>query len=127
LAGLHLTAGYGYNKNTFTNKDENGNAVTSRNYLPADYGNLWVTYKFSTGILQNFGLGGGTNYVGEINKYTLDPKTDAYFLTDGTLFYEQSKVRLAFKINNIGNQKIWGINDNPLPTRNFAASVKYQF
>jgi iron complex outermembrane receptor protein len=127
LAGLHITAGYGYNKNTFTNKDENGNAVTSRNYLPADYGNLWITYKFSTGILQNFGLGGGTNYVGEINKYTLDPKTDAYFLTDGTLFYEQSKVRLAFKINNIGNQKIWGINDNPLPTRNFAASVKYQF
>jgi len=54
-------------------------------------------------------------------------QTDAYFLTDGTLFYEVNKVRLAFKVNNIGNQKIWGINDNPLSTRNFADSVKYQF
>lgn len=127
ITGLHITAGYGYNKNTFTNKDENGNAVTSRNYLPADYGNIWATYKLSNGFFQNFGLGGGTNYVGEINKYTMDPKTDAYFLTDGTLFYEANRVRLALKVNNIGNQKIWGINDNPLPTRNFAASVKYQF
>ncbi|QQT24737.1 TonB-dependent receptor [Sphingobacterium spiritivorum] len=125
--GLHITAGYGYNKNTFTVVGEDGVAVTSRNYLPADYANLWVTYKITNGALRNIGIGGGTNYVGEINKYTTDPKTDAYFLTDGTLFYEGSKIRLALKVNNITNVKIWGINDNPLPPTNVAASIKYQF
>ncbi len=127
IEGLNLTAGYGYNKNTFTNKDANGNPVTSRNYLPADYANFWVTYKISGGPLKNIGIGAGTNYVGEINKYTTDPKTDAYFLTDGTLFYEGSKIRLGLKINNIGNVKSWGINDNPLPPTNMAASIKYLF
>lgn len=127
IDGLNITAGYGYNKNIYTNIDASGNVVRSRNYLPADYANLWFTYKITNGALKNFGLGAGTNYVGELNKYTADPKTDAYFLTDGTIFYEASKVRVGLKVNNIANEKIWGINDNPLSTRNMAASIKYLF
>lgn len=127
FTGLQITAGYGYNKNMLTNIDDSGAAITTRNYLPADYANLWITYKIPQGRFSNFGLGGGTNYVGEINKYTSDPITDAYFLTDATAFFEKGKIRLGFKVNNIGNLKLWGINDNPLPTRNFAASMKYQF
>lgn len=127
VPGLNITAGYGYNKNVYVNVDADGNAVRTRNYLPADYANVWVTYKITNGVLRNLGLGAGTNYVGELNKYTSATKTDAYFLTDGTVFYEAGKVRLGLKVNNVFNQKMWGLNDNPLALRSMAASVKYSF
>lgn len=126
-AGLNITAGYGYNKNIYSSINNSGTVSQNRNYLPADFANIWFTYKFTHGALKNFGIGAGSNYVGELNKYTTDPKTDAYFLTDGTLFYEATKVRLGLKVNNIANEKVWGLSASPLATRNVAASIKYMF
>lgn len=127
IGGMNLTASYGHNKNVYHNLDANGKNVITRNYLPADYANFWITYKIADGAFKNLGMGAGTNYVGELNKYTTDPKTDAYFLTDGTLFYEGQKIRVGFKVNNIANNRIWGINSNPLASRNVAFSTRYTF
>lgn len=126
VTGLNIMLGYAYNENRILDAEKNaGNFVAG---APKNIANYWVSYKISNGALKNFGLGAGGNYVSdcffnENNTITLP----AYNVVNGTLFYEDAKWRVGFKLNNIGNVQYWDNWGIYNPTRNFAADLAIKF
>lgn len=137
LNGLNIIAGYSHNETKIISgaKDdfygEPGRSPGGQG--PQDLANLWATYKFSNGILKNFGLGFGGNY-GGVYKVIDNSKTGvfllpSYTLLNGTVFYNARKFRISLAVNNITNEVYytgyWSIN--PQKPRNFAAAFAYKF
>jgi iron complex outermembrane receptor protein len=137
VQGLNIIAGYSYNRTKILKGDKNdfygepGRAPGGQG--PQHLANLWATYRFSTGVLKNFGIGLGGNYGGAY-KVIDNSKTGvfllpAYTLLNGSLFYNARKFRVSFALNNITNEVYytgyWSIN--PQKPRNFAASLAYKF
>ncbi|MFB9109495.1 TonB-dependent receptor [Flavobacterium gyeonganense] len=123
VRGLNIVAGCGFNDYQYILSDATSTVTESP--LPANFVNFWISYKASNGFLKNFGLGGGFNYVGEAysdNQYG-QLTIPSYTLVDGTVFYDQPKWRLGLKVNNLLNDEMWGINNNPLNPRNVAANI----
>lgn len=126
VTGLNIILGYGYNENKIVKAKENeGNFVSG---APKNVANYWISYKVSNGVLKNFGLGAGGNYVSsnyfnEANTITIP----SYSVVNGTLFYEDAKWRVGFKLNNIGNKQYWDNWGIYNPTRNFAADLAIKF
>jgi iron complex outermembrane receptor protein len=137
VQGLNIIAGYSYNRSKIVNGDkadfygEPGRSPGGQG--PQHLANLWATYKFSTGVLKNFGIGLGGNYGGTYkvidNSVTGVFLLPSYTLLNGSLFYNARKFRVSFALNNITNEVYytgyWSIN--PQKPRNFAASVAYKF
>lgn len=137
VKGLNIIAGYSYNRSKIVNGDKNdfygepGRSPGGQG--PQHLANLWATYKFSTGVLKNFGIGLGGNYGGTYkvidNSVTGVFLLPSYTLVNGSLFYNARKYRVSFAVNNITNEVYytgyWSIN--PQKPRNFAASVAYKF
>jgi iron complex outermembrane receptor protein len=97
--------------------------------LPNDFVNFWMSYKAPAGALRGVGVGFGGNYVSEAysdNQYG-SLTIPAYTLLDATVFYDKPKWRLALKVNNLSNAKMWGLNNNPMNPRNFATSLSFKF
>ena len=125
--GLSIIAGFGMNDYEYLIADE-GQAGTTTG-LPKDFVNFWISYKAPAGALRGVGVGFGGNYVSEANS---DNQYGAlilpsYTLLDATVFYDKPKWRLAFKVNNLSNAKMWGLNNNPLNPRNVATSLSFKF
>ncbi|MFT3703274.1 MAG: TonB-dependent receptor [Agriterribacter sp.] len=126
VAGLNIMLGYGYNENKIVDAKTNvGNFVSG---VPQNMANYWISYRISNGALKNFGLGAGGNYVSacffdEANTITIP----SYSVVNGTLFYEDAKWRVGFKLNNIGNVQYWDNWGIYNPTRNFAADLAIKF
>jgi len=137
VEGLSLLAGFSHNRTKVLqgNKDdfysEPGRAPGGQG--PQDQANLWATYQFPRGVLKNFGIGAGGNYAGVYrvidNSATGVFDLPSYTLINGSVFYNSSKFRVAFNVNNITDKKYyigyWSVN--PQKPRNFAASVAYKF
>jgi iron complex outermembrane receptor protein len=69
IKGLSIIAGYSYNDSKIIKGDEN-NVWLDQGQRPFWAGpknlvNLWATYKFDEGLLENFGLGFGGNYASD--------------------------------------------------------------
>ncbi|HEY9262651.1 TonB-dependent receptor [Chitinophaga sp.] len=137
INGLNILAGYSYNDTKIiSGAKDDFYGQPGRNpggQGPQHLANLWATYKFSNGILKNFGLGFGGNY-GGVYKVIDNSKTGvfllpSYTLLNGTVFYNARKFRISFALNNITNEVYytgyWSIN--PQKPRNFAAGFAYKF
>ncbi|MFT3748490.1 MAG: TonB-dependent receptor [Agriterribacter sp.] len=126
VTGLNIMLGYGYNENRILDAQKNaGNFVSG---APKNIANYWLSYKIVNGVLKNFGIGAGGNYVStcffdEGNSITIP----SYSVVNGTVFYEDAKWRLGFKLNNIGNVQYWDNWGIYNPTRNFAADIAIKF
>ncbi|WP_221394086.1 TonB-dependent receptor [Dyadobacter sp. NIV53] len=125
--GLSIIAGFGTNDYQYLRANEGQEGTTTG--LPKDFVNFWISYKASAGVLRGFGAGFGGNYVSEANS---DNQYGAltipsYTLLDATVFYDKPKWRLALKVNNLANDKMWGLNNNPLNPRNVASSLSFKF
>ncbi|GLB48218.1 TonB-dependent receptor [Neptunitalea lumnitzerae] len=129
LTGWNIIAGYGYNESRYTKADIDveGNKPYS---TPYNVANFWTSYNFSKGTLKGFGLGFGGNYVGEsyfndANTFTLPE----YTVINSTIFYDQPKYRIGFKLNNITNEEYWAASywAQPQKTRNFVVNFTYKF
>lgn len=126
VAGLNIMLGYGYNENKIVEAKENAGNIVSG--APQNIANYWISYKINNGALKNFGIGAGGNYVSacffdEANAITIP----SYHVISSTLFYEDAKWRLGFKLNNIGNVHYWDNWGIYNPTRNFAADIAIKF
>ncbi|WP_439583018.1 TonB-dependent siderophore receptor [Dyadobacter bucti] len=124
--GLTMILGYGYNNNRILGAENLDRNISSNS--PQHVGNYWVNYQFQTGALRNFGLGAGGNYVSDAyfddaNLFLLP----SYHTVNASAFYETGKIRIGFKLNNIGDQKSWGYWGAPNPTRNFVANLILKF
>lgn len=138
LKGLSIIAGYSYNDSEIT-KGDIGNVWLEQGKRPFWSGpknlvNLWATYKFDEGFLENFGLGFGGNYASEnaildssvTGKFVLP----AYTVINGSVFYNSNKFRVALNINNITNKDYFNggwSTVNPQKPRNVVASFAYKF
>ncbi|MVT10300.1 TonB-dependent receptor [Chitinophaga tropicalis] len=135
--GLNIIAGYSYNHiRNLAGYQNDFYGQPGRNpggQGPQHLANLWVTYKFSTGILKNFGIGAGGNYAGDYkvidNSATGVFILPSYTLLNSSVFYNARKFRVSFAVNNITDKVYytgyWSVN--PQKPRNFAASVAYKF
>lgn len=138
IKGLSIIAGYSYNDSKITKGDE-GNVWLEQGKRPFWSGpknlvNLWATYKFEEGTLENFGIGFGGNYASEnaildssvTGKFVLPE----YTLINGSVFYNSTKYRVALNVNNIANKDYFNggwSTVNPQKPRNVVASFAYKF
>ncbi len=138
LKGLSIIAGYSYNDSKITKGDE-GNIWLDQGKRPFWAGpknlvNLWATYKFYEGTLENFGIGFGGNYASDnaildsdvTGKFILP----AYSVINGALFYNTTKYRVSLNVNNIANKDYFNggwSTVNPQKPRNVVASFAYKF
>ncbi|RZJ51741.1 MAG: TonB-dependent siderophore receptor [Flavobacterium sp.] len=136
--GLSIVAGYSYNDSKITKGDEaNSWLETGKRPFwagPKNLVNLWATYKFEEGALENFGLGFGGNYASE--NVILDSQVTGKFVLpdyttiNGSVFYNSNKIRVALNVNNIGNKYYFNggwSTVNPQKPRNVVASFAYKF
>jgi len=127
FAGLNMTAGYAYNDNRIVKANNpaiEGNKATG---APQNAVNVWLSYIFQ-GKLKGLGFGLGGNYVDKA--FGFDDNIfymPSYTLVNSTVFYQQHKWRLGFKLNNIGNEKYWSFNGAPQTPRNFAVNLSVKF
>ncbi len=125
VTGLDIMLGYANLKAKYLNGTEAGNHVA---YTPKTTVNYWVSYTFKEGDIRGFGAGFGGNY------------KDKSFLTssnlvlissvrtmNATLFYEQSRYRVAIKADNLSNEIYWGDNLNAQTPRSIKAALTFKF
>jgi len=138
LKGLSIIAGYSYNDSKITKGDEN-NVWLDQGKRPFWAGpknlvNLWASYKFYEGFLNNFGLGFGGNYASD--NAILDSEVTgkfilpAYTVINGSVFYNSNRFRVSLNVNNITNKEYFNggwSTVNPQKPRNFVASFAYKF
>ncbi|KAF2330327.1 TonB-dependent receptor [Flavobacterium ginsenosidimutans] len=138
LKGLSIIAGYSYNDSKITKGDE-GNVWLDQGKRPFWAGpknlvNLWATYKFNEGALENFGIGFGGNYASD--NAILDSDVTGKFILpeytviNGSVFYNSTKYRLSLNVNNITNKDYFNggwSTVNPQKPRNVVATFAYKF
>ncbi|MBT1688577.1 TonB-dependent receptor [Dawidia soli] len=140
VQGLELIAGFSHNSNKVVepnpeNSTDFYNEVgrASGGQGPSDQVNLWATYRFSSGILKNLGVGIGGNYASKYrvvdNSVTGTFDLPSYTLLNGSVFYNATKYRVNVSVNNITDEQYyigyWSVN--PQKQRNFTATVAYKF
>lgn len=138
IKGLSIIAGFSHNDSKITKGDEN-NVWLDQGKRPFWAGpknlvNLWATYKFTEGLLENFGLGFGGNYASD--NAILDSEVTgkfilpAYTVINGSVFYNSNKCRVSLNVNNITNKDYFNggwSTVNPQKPRNVVASFAYKF
>jgi iron complex outermembrane receptor protein len=127
VAGLNMLLGYGYNDIRYIKSADNVKGMRGT-MAPYHQGNCWISYKFQGEAVKGLGIGVGGNYVGKsywdnINTFI----APAYTMVDATVFYEKPTWRFGLKVNNLGDQKGWGINGEALSLRQFIGSVGFRF
>jgi len=136
--GLSISAGYSYNQSKIT-KGDIANVWLDQGKRPFWAGpktlvNLWATYKFDEGTLENFGLGFGGNYASDnaildsdvTGKFVLPE----YTVLNSSVFYNSNKFRVALNVNNLTNKDYFNggwSTLNPQKPRNAVASFTYKF
>lgn len=141
--GFDLIAGYSYNDMRYTKTSGNAGSFYEGDRLvntPAHTANATAFYTFTTvakGLKLGFGAyyvgdrwGGWNNTVGQtqINRMI---KIKAFTTLDATVGYCYKKVSLLAKLGNIGNVYNYYVHENysinPIPPRNFTATLAYSF
>jgi iron complex outermembrane receptor protein len=137
VSGLNLIAGYSYNDSKILEGEADGiwfqegkRPVFSG---PQNLFNAWATYRFTSGVLQGFGLGLGANYASELSvldsdvtgKFTLP----SYTVLNTSLFYDTHDFRITLNVNNVTDEEYYkGYSTiNPQKPRNVSASFTYRF
>ncbi|MFC6103152.1 TonB-dependent receptor [Olivibacter domesticus] len=124
--GFNFIGGYGYNHNRYVRSNANIEGKTPFG-SPAHIANLWMSYRVPTGFAEGFGAGFGGNYASEsyfddMNTFTIP----AAKVINASLFYDQAKFRLGFKLNNLFNEHYWSYIGMPQNTRQFIVNLTYR-
>lgn len=137
FTGFSVTAGYSYNNSKIL-KGREGDVWLEEGRRPfwagpAHLVNLWAVYQLSSGAVKGLGLGLGGNYASE--NLTLNNNAvgifsiPSYTLLNASLFYDASKFRVGFNINNVTNKEYYGggwSTVNPQKPRNVAINLAYK-
>lgn len=127
IPGLNIHAGYVYNDNRIT---ENIDPVITGNFAtdaPQHVANTWLSYTLQHS-LRGLGIGIGGNHVGKSYLFSDNQyHTPRYTAYQATVFYEQSKWRIGVKVNNLTNERYWGLWGMPQAPRNVAGNLTFRF
>lgn len=131
--GWNIIAGYGYNNSKMEKADPSVQGLRPIASGPQNAANFWTSYTFSSKALKGFTIGAGGNYAGEV--FVVNSNIDgsfklpAYTLLNGLISYENTKFRIAAKVNNLTNQHYWtGWGTfNPQMLRQFIGSIAFKF
>lgn len=133
IEGLNIVLGYSNNFSKISKADINVNDRRPTSAGPRELLNYWVSYKFSWGSLNGFGLGFGGNSASE-NIVTNDLRTGtftlpSYTVLNASLFYDHKKFRIGLKADNLTDElyfKGWSTLEPQMP-RSFLANLTYKF
>lgn len=132
--GFHVIMGYGYNDSSFEKSSMNANGTSIEGKRPAgvprNSANYWLSYKFSEGSMNGFGLGFGGNYSDDYffnDQNTV--KVSGFHTMDATVFFEKNNYRLGLKVNNLSDKNYWTALSwaTPQQGRTIIANLTYKF
>jgi iron complex outermembrane receptor protein len=125
VPGLDLSAGYAFLNAEFLNGTFEGKQVS---LAPEHSVKYWAAYTFKDQVLNGLGLGIGGDYRSE--SYFDDDNTitipDAH-LINAVLSYNRPGYRLAFEVDNVNDDLLWGIGGEVLARRTFKGSISTKF
>jgi iron complex outermembrane receptor protein len=128
--GVNLVAGYAYNDSKLTKSNTSTNGLRPGLSGPAHSLNFWMSYRVPYGQLQGLGLGFGGNYGSSsyhTNTATTKITIPAYTMLDASIFYDQPKYRVGFKVDNLTSEKAWSVRLTPQAPARFIGSVTLKF
>ena len=132
--GMSIIAGYSNNTAEVTEDNPvNGYlGLRPEEAGPEELVNFWLSYSIPTGSLKGFGLGLGGNAASEhltLNRANGSFAIPSYQVFNAAISYTSSQYLLAFKINNLSNERFFSgwSTVTPQPTRNVALSFNYRF
>jgi len=121
FAGFNIIAGYAYNNSKYTNAASSINGLRPALSGPANTINFWMSYQVPEGKMKGFGAGFGGNHGSssfQTNTTTNQVIIPAYTMLDATLFYDQRRFRIGFKVDNLTSEKAWSVRLTPqVPAR----------
>jgi iron complex outermembrane receptor protein len=144
LQELTILAGYSHNHMRFTKTDSTkGNFIQGEKLVnnPANTANGSIFYTFSNHGLKGFKLGataiyigrrlgGNNNTVGQVQSTRLIP-VDGYATVDLSAGYIHKRISVMAKVSNVTNTLNYYVHENysinPIPPRQFVATVAYKF
>ena len=144
IAGLSILAGYSYNNARYTKTDTTKGSFIEGEKLvnnPTNTANASIFYTFNKGGLRGFKLGatalyigdrlgGNNNTVGQTQTYSRVIPVDGYTVVDVSAGYTYKKISVMAKLSNITNTLNYYVHENysinPLPPRQFVATVSYK-
>lgn len=132
--GMSVIAGYSNNTAEVT-KDNPVNGylgLRPEEAGPEELINFWLSYSIPTGSLKGFGLGFGGNAASEhltLNRSNGTFTIPAYQVFNAAISYTSSQYLLAFKVNNLSNERYFSgwSTVTPQAPRNVALSFNYRF
>lgn len=130
FAGLNIIAGYAYNDSKYTKADPSVNGLRPALSGPAKTFNFWASYRIPEGELKGLGLGFGGNMGSssyQTNTVTAKVIIPAYTLLDASVFYDQRKYRVGFKVDNLTSEKAWSVRLTPQAPARFTGSLTLKF
>jgi iron complex outermembrane receptor protein len=130
FAGLNLVAGYAYNDIKFIKADASVQGLRPALSGPATTINFWASYRLLNGDLKGLGLGFGGDHGSksyQTNTQTSKLIIPAYTMFDASLFYDQPKYRIGFKVDNLTSEKAWSERLTPQAPATFIGSLALKF
>ena len=130
IAGLNIVAGYAYNNSKYTKADSSVQGLRPALSGPEKMLNFWISYRLPQGNLKGLGFGFGGNsgsYSYQTNTQTAKVIIPAYTLLDASIFYDQPKFRLGFKVDNLTSEKTWSVRLTPQAPARFIGSMSLKF
>ncbi len=145
LKGLSVIAGYSYNDMHYTNTPDNKGSYVEGERLvntPSHTANASAFYTFSHGALDRLKIGAAIFYVGDrfggwnntieqTQKYSRLIPVDGFTTVDISAGYSIKRFSLLAKISNLTNTYNYYVHENysinPIPPRQFIATVAYKF
>lgn len=142
--GLDIIAGYSYNNMRYTKTpDTKGSYVEGERLVntPAHTANTSVFYRFDN-RLKGFKVGASLVYIGKRNagwnntrqqtqNYSRLIPVDGFTTIDISAGYSFKKISLLAKVSNLTNTYNYYVHENysinPIPPRQFVATVSYRF
>jgi iron complex outermembrane receptor protein len=131
FAGLNIVAGYAHNDSKVTEaSDIRNNGLRPGQSGPPNTINFWVSYRFPQGKLKGLGAGIGGNtgdksyYANTYNSKFIIP---AYKIFDASIFYDHSKFRIGFKVDNFTSEKAWSVRLTPQAPARFTGNFILRF
>ena len=130
FTGLNLVAGYAYNDSKYTKADASVDGLRPALSGPDKMFNFWISYRVAKGKLQGLGAGFGGNMGSssfQTNTQTAKVIVPDYKMYDATVFYDQPKFRIGFKVDNLTSEKAWSVRLTPQAPARFLGSIALKF
>ncbi|KFF05359.1 TonB-dependent receptor [Flavobacterium reichenbachii] len=103
-----VSAAYSYNEAYITDSPVATEIGRQKPNTPVQQGNIWTRYNFTNGIMKDFGIAMGSNFVTTRNlSQTITQTIPGYTLFNAALYYNINKFKIQLNANNITNKTYW--------------------